>query len=262
MVKVKEDMSGWVMSEHGVPDSKLTVIEQGEDYISPSGIHYARWICECNCEAHNKILARGNDIKNGHTLSCGCLQQKRASVSNKKYNAYDLSNEYGVGFAINTNSPFYFDLEDFDKIKDYCWYERIRNGFSILQTSINHKMVSMHQLLGYSGYDHKNRNELDNRKNNLRKATQKENSRNRSLAKNNTSNFIGVYFHKKAQKWWTSIEVDGVRIYLGLFADKQDAIRVRLQAEAKYFGEFAPQRHLFEQYKININEEISNDSIY
>ena len=26
MVKVKEDMTGWIMSEHGVPESRWTVI--------------------------------------------------------------------------------------------------------------------------------------------------------------------------------------------------------------------------------------------
>ena len=41
--------------------------------------------------------------------------------------------------------------------------------------------------------------------------------------------------------------------YLGSFKNKEGAIKARLEAEAKYFGEFAPQRHLFEQYGININ---------
>ena len=31
MVKTKEDMTGWNMWEHGVPDSKLTVIKQTDD---------------------------------------------------------------------------------------------------------------------------------------------------------------------------------------------------------------------------------------
>ena len=42
MVKVKEDMTGWVMSEHGVSGSRLIVIRQAEDYVSPNGTHYAR----------------------------------------------------------------------------------------------------------------------------------------------------------------------------------------------------------------------------
>lgn len=79
MVKVREDMTGWVMSEHGVSDSRLIVIRQAEDYVSPNGTHYARWLCECNCEEHNQIIARGNDIKSGHTLSCGCYHREKTS---------------------------------------------------------------------------------------------------------------------------------------------------------------------------------------
>lgn len=33
MVKVKEDMTGWKMWEHGVPDSKLIVIKQAGNSI-------------------------------------------------------------------------------------------------------------------------------------------------------------------------------------------------------------------------------------
>ena len=31
------DMTGWVMSEHGVPDSRLTVIKLVEPHITKSG---------------------------------------------------------------------------------------------------------------------------------------------------------------------------------------------------------------------------------
>ena len=48
------------------------------------------------------------------------------------------------------------------------------------------------------------------------------------------------------------ININGRQIHLGLFQNKEDAIKIRLKAEAKYYGEFAPQKHLFEQYKINI----------
>ena len=44
MVKVKEDMTGWKMWEHGVPDSRLTVIKQVEDYVTPKGQHHSQWL--------------------------------------------------------------------------------------------------------------------------------------------------------------------------------------------------------------------------
>ena len=40
---------------------------------------------------------------------------------------------------------------------------------------------------------------------------------------------------------------------LGSFQNKEDAIKARLQAEATHYGQFAPQRHLFEEYGIRIN---------
>ena len=38
-------------------------------------------------------------------------------------NKYDLSGEYGIGWTHNTEHEFYFDLEDYDIIKYYCWYD-------------------------------------------------------------------------------------------------------------------------------------------
>ena len=72
MVKVKEDMTGWIMSEHGGPDSRLTVIRQVEDYIQPNGVHRAMYLCKCECG--NDTVARGDSIKDGSIKSCGCLQ--------------------------------------------------------------------------------------------------------------------------------------------------------------------------------------------
>ena len=55
---------------------------------------------------------------------------------------------------------------------------------------------------------------------------------------------------KRLNKWRARITIDDTPIYLGIFENKDDAIRARLQAEKQYFGEFAPQKHLFELYNI------------
>lgn len=74
MVKVKEDMTGWKMWEHGILDSRITVIKQVEDYVSPKGKHRAMWLCECNCEKHTIFITLGNGIRTGHVKSCGCWE--------------------------------------------------------------------------------------------------------------------------------------------------------------------------------------------
>lgn len=262
MVKVKIDMTGWVMEEHGVPDSRLTVVEQGEDYTDKDGHHYARWWCICSCEEHKKILARGEALRNGGTLSCGCLQKEKASsqgIKNKRYNKYDLSGEYGVGWTSNTNKEFYFDLEDYDKIKDYCWYERKKSGsyYALSARALGtRKIVVMHKILGFIRPDHISRNPLDNRKENLREANSQENARNHKLASNNKSGFIGVCWLKQCNKWRAYIKINHNTKSLGEFINIEQAIKARLNAELKYFGvNFAPQRHLFEQYGITTKDD-------
>lgn len=247
MVKVREDMTGWVMSEHGVPDSRLTVIQQTDDYVERNGVHRARWICECSCEGHNQIVALGKDIRNGNTKSCGCLKIELLVHRSKKENLSDLSGEYGIIWSTNSNQEIYFDLHDAEKILSYTWYI---NVYGYPETHIDGKAITMHKLLGYNFPDHHNRNKLDNRRQNLILCSQQENSRNRSIRSDNNSGFTGVYFHVKNNKWVAYINPGSGMKYLGSFENKQEAIKERLKAENKYFGDFAPQRHLFKEYGI------------
>ena len=248
------DMTGWAMSEHGVLDSKLTVVGRAEDYIrKDNGSKIARWWCQCNCGNPELVLAFGQDLRRGHTLSCGCVQEQRTSVANKKYNKYDLSGEYGIGWTLNGDEEFYFDLEDYDKIKHYGWISNISaNGYISLVAydSESKKQIKMAWLLGCKLYDHIDRNPLNNQKNNLRPATSSENSRNSSLSRRNTSGIIGVSWVKDRNKWVAQVSINNKNSNLGRFINKEDAIKARLAAELKYYGEFAPQRHLFEQYGI------------
>ena len=243
MVKVKKDLTGMVFG-------KLKVIKQDEDQIQSNGEHRPIWLCQCLCGNEHSISVRGDSLTSGHTKSCGCLQSEHAyntGKQNQTYNRKDLSGEYGIIWSSNTNEEIYFDLEDADKILQYNWHIN-KQGYPC--ASINRKPISMHKFLGFSRYDHHNRNKLDNRKENLVKCTNKDNTRNSSIRDANTSGFIGVSKRKDTGKWHAFITVDGKRIHLGYYIDENDAIRTRLGAEAKYYGEFAPQRHLFEEYGI------------
>ena len=262
MVNVKTDMTGWNMWEHGVAESRLTVIKQVDDYVLPNGKgRYSRWLCECSCENHPNLYALGNNLKSGNTLSCGCLNKEKMGEvggQNHKTNIYDLSGEYGVGYCSNTGNEFYFDLEDYDKIKDFYWREQA-SGNSYAQLVAckpnENKNIKMHILLGFKNHDHINRNPLDNRKENLRPCTYSQHTMNRKKLSNNTSGFIGVEWRKDNNKWRANININKKKKSLGCFVNKKDAIVARLTAEAKYYGEFAPQRHLFSEYNINIGEK-------
>ena len=255
MVKVRINMSGWKMWEHGVSDSRLTIIKQTEDYISTKGKHEAQWLCQCSCGS-KPIIVRQCHLKNGNTTSCGCVQKERTSIVGKlnhKINKYDLSGEYGIGWTLNTDAEFYFSLEDYDIIKEYGWYEHIlSSGYHALEALVPNtkNIVRMQWVIVGKHYDHINRNPLDNRRENLRVATIRENVINASIGKNNKSGIIGVYFHKRDNIWISTVNINDKQQEVGRYVNKNDAIKARLQAEAKYYGEFAPQRHLFEQYGI------------
>lgn len=252
MVKVKEDLTGRAFG-------RLKVVRQAEDYISNSGKRYARWYVFCSCTPDNEFVVMQNDLKRGRTNSCGCLMIEISTKNGKRRhetNTYDLSGEYGIGYCHNTKTPFYFDLEDYDIIKDYCWSEYVSSsGYHALRAKdIEAKrMISMHYLIVGTYHDHINRNPLDNRKSNLRKATSLENMKNQSRHKNNTSGVSGVGWHKGIEKWCARIGVDNKMINLGCFNNKDDAIKARLAAEVLYYGDLAPQKHLYQQYGIEVN---------
>lgn len=261
MVKVKEDMTGWNMWEHGVPDSRLTVIKQVDDYVSLKGEHRAQYLCKCNCGNEKNIIAILTDIKHGKIKSCGCLQKEMGAQLGKRngknnqtvLNLKDEYGEYGYVICNNTGSKFYFDMEDYDLISKYCWSELIqKSGYHMLEAREKEtgKTVFMIEVIGCKNYDHIDRNTLNNRKYNLRPATVQENARNRSTRSDNTSGVTGVSWNKNVNKWFAHITINDKIKSLGYFINKGDAIKARLKAEKEYFCEFAPQRHLFEQYGI------------
>lgn len=248
MVKVKEDLTNAVFG-------RLTVLRQADDYIDSKGHHYARWICKCNCENHTITIVNGNALTKSYkpTRSCGCINNEINQIKNLKENKRDLSRNYGVLWTTNTDEEVYFDLEDADIILSHCWYKDA-HGYAV--TNIrkddgSRTIIQMHSLLGYYYPDHNDRNKLNNRRENLIQCTASENMTNRNPQSNNTSGIIGVSWHKSRNKWVARINVNRKRINLGEFDDKYSAIRARLFAEKQYCGEFAPQRHLFKQYKID-----------
>lgn len=259
MVKVKEDMSGWIMSEHGVPDSKIKVIKQTEDYIRKNGQHVAQWLCECMCEKHTEFIAAGQDIRSGHTKSCGCYNINRLIEMSKKYNEFSnkLSDEYGdyyIGWTSNTHKEFYIDADDYEKVRYHCWYEIYNKDktYSYPMSHIDNKNIKLHQFIVGKYVDHIDRNPFNNRKNNLRKCTHQENCWNRRAHIDGSSGFAGVCWDEKTLKWRAYITINNKQKSLGYFVNKDDAVRARLKAEIEYFGEFSPQSYLLEKYNIDL----------
>jgi hypothetical protein len=88
-------------------------------------------------------------------------------------------------------------------------------------------MVVDHSLIG---------NTLDNTDENLRVVNQLENVQNQhKLRTDNSSGIRGVHLDAHSGKWRALIGRNGKQFSLGYFTNKDDAIKVRKEAEKKYF---------------------------
>lgn len=233
----------------GTKFGRLTVFEKSE---KPLHVKENRdyWKCICDC-GKNNIIVMGKNLRRGMTQSCGCLQHEKMLESCRKYNKFNLSNDYGIGYD-HRNNMFYFDLEDFDKIKNYYW-QKSEWGYFYFKTSGTQTFMQDFLLNNKNKeiiIDHINRVRNDNRKDNLRPVTYQQNTWNKNLLSNNTSGIMGISFSKQYGCWDVYLAKNGKRIFRKKFWNLNDAIVARLQQEKKHYGEFAPQRHLFEQYGI------------
>lgn len=220
---------------------RLTVVCRAEDHVQPNGVRSVMWRCKCDCG--NEVTTSGMSLRRKQTQSCGCLHKECAAErghKNKKYNTYDLSGEFGIGYTLK-GEEFYFDLEDYDLIKDYCWF--INEDGYVMSNSNERKMIRFHRLIlpieEFEQVDHIKHHTNDNRKSQIRIVTGTQNNMNRTKQSNNTSGVTGVYWDTTRQRWYAEIMINKSKIYLGVFVKFEDAVKARKEAEEKYFGEFS-----------------------
>ena len=203
------------------------------------------YLWECNCECGNTCYySRYSLITPNGTKSCGCLYNDTRGLSAKKYNTYDLDNyDFGIGYCDN-GTYFFFDKEDYDKIKNYSWWYdgRYVIAHSLKDDKYSTDIIRMHRVVmdipdrEDIEVDHKNLIRYDCRKINLRKATTSENSRNKDFSYLSPTGVVGV--KKENSKWLASIKINKEILRLGLFENFDDAVKARKEAEIKLFGEF------------------------
>lgn len=227
-------------------DSKIVTLKSNAKAI--------KWHCICDCGNECNVLEA--DLLNGSTSSCGCLRKQRTAETNKRYNTFDITGEYGIGYTRNIDPTdlkhqrnyFYFDLEDYEKIKEICWCFN-SNGYITsnvwdgerkkTQKILLHKFLLNIPFTRKTHVDHIHHNLYDNRKKELRITSPQHNSRNSKKPKNNTSGIKGVSFNKRTKRWAAYIGLNYKNIHLGLFDTFEEAVAARKEAEDKYYGEFS-----------------------
>lgn len=141
------------------------------------------------------------------------------------------------------------DDEDYEMLSGFKWHAvRSRDKWYAETTLPGRRNIKMHYLLlppvGNKGGDHINGNSLDNRRENLRRATQQQNNFNRIKGqtiggRRMTSRFKGVSWDSSKGKWRATVSLFRRQLMTGRFDDEYVAARSYDVLAQHLFGEFA-----------------------
>jgi len=134
------------------------------------------------------------------------------------------------------------DDEDYKYLMQWKWH--FSNGYAIrsAQTPRPRKHIYMHRVVAKTPdeleVDHINHNRVDNRKENLRNCTRRQNQHNQSVQKRKIfSQFKGVT--KYRSKWVTRISINRIPIHIGYFENERHAAMAYDIWAKDLFGEYA-----------------------
>lgn len=203
-----------------VGNNNIVFIKEVKPYNNPSGqkIRRAKFRCHCNNEFKSTITK----IKTNYTKGCGCFQNDKNNHNYKHgLKKHPLYERYHAMMSRCYNS----DNKDY-KYYGGCGITVYYKWKNDIQSFIDYVM-----LLPDAGIENLTLDRIDNNSNykpgNLRWISQRLQILNRKKQCNNTSKYVGVVFHKKINKWQSTISVNGHRIYLGCYTIKEDAINAR-----------------------------------
>lgn len=208
------------------------------------------YIYECECECGNLHIANGCKLRDGSIKSCGCLQKELLALRSKKTIKWEIINDNTVKGTTNNlgGINFYIDYEDFEKCKDICWcaqYSEKSHTYYIHGRTDLGECEYLHRfILGLSKennveVDHKDHDGTNNVKKNLRIGTRAQNAMNMSKFKKTKSDYHGIHWNETINKWQVEIWENKNRRYLGFYSNLEKAIKIRKEAEEKYYKDWS-----------------------
>lgn len=139
------------------------------------------------------------------------------------------------------------DSEDVERVGMYRWCADFAEGTQTFYARTHAKIADrnstrLHRFildLEIGFCDHRNGNTLDCRKSNLRGASREQNRWNSKTPKNNSSGIKGAQYNKRNDNWYSYIQIDGKKRFLGQFSTAQMAGNAYQKASVILQGEYA-----------------------
>ena len=199
---------------------------------------------ECKCDCGNPIQVAQPLLRNGSSVSCGCLTKKKIGLANRKFNKIVRLDDHAEIYDSNGNIAL-IDICDIEKVQRFCWY-MAPTGYFFGRTGtdmVSENYIALHRYLFDLSpkdkvfVDHINGNTRDNQRSNLRLCSPLENVWNGKLKKNNKTGVPGVAIVNG--KFVVNAVNNGKRYHLGTFNNIKDAADARYKFEIENRGDFA-----------------------
>lgn len=194
---------------------KLGELIYVKDVDFPKKGRYAIFVCECG----NECIVDVNKAKSGHTKSCGCKAHPKGKNS-----------PHWKGCR---NHPYY---STYSGIKTRCYNKKAKQyndygGRGIkMYTQWKNDFVSFAEYIeklknyGKKGYTLDRINNNGNYEpDNIKFSTRRQQILNSRLRKTNKSGYKNICFHKQTNKWCVRKNINGKRIWVGVFNSIEDA---------------------------------------
>lgn len=140
------------------------------------------------------------------------------------------------------------DAVDAD-LSEHKWHANPSWHTVYARRTVNKRVVLLHRVIlarmigrvlkSNEYVDHINGNALDNRRSNLRIATNSQNQMNQRTRTDNTSGYKGVHWHKVACKWQARVKINGRYVSGGLYENVEDAAIAARRLREQLHREFA-----------------------